>query len=91
MVKQLPSGSGIVKQSNKPSLTPNKEYAELIGVYLYKYAAIAKRDIDEELIGIYVEALHDLSLSRLKVGLKMWLEEGEHFPWPSEIRRESEL
>jgi len=43
------------------------------------------------MILIYVEALKDLPLSRLRAGLKEWLEEGDHFPWPSEIKEAGEL
>jgi hypothetical protein len=64
----------------------------LVGSYLYKYAAIDRnRVVDEELIGIFVEALEGLDLKELERGLKAYLTEGVRFPWPAEIREMSEL
>lgn len=91
--KQLKSGTEIERQSNEQSLTPEKERVALLGEYLYKYAAIANRDLGEdgELIHIYAEALKDVDPRRLQAGLRKYLEEGDRFPWPSEIREASEL
>lgn len=91
MNKSLPRGNAIVKQSQTLSLAPDKERVALVGEYLYKYAVICNRQVDEEMILIYCEALKDLPLTRLKAGLKEWLESGDKFPWPSEIREAGEL
>jgi hypothetical protein len=90
MSKQLLPGNIIVKPSSGLSLAP-KERTALVGEYLYKYAVICNRQVDEEMILIYCEALKDLPLSRLKAGLVEWLEEGDAWPWPSQIREAGSL
>ena len=91
MNKLLPQGNAIEKRSQTLSLAPDKERVALVGEYLYKYAVICNRQVDEEMILIYCEALKDLPLTRLNAGLKEWLEEGDKWPWPSEIRTAGEL
>jgi len=91
MSKQLLPGNIIVKPSSGLSLAPDKERTALVGEYLYKYAVICNRQVDEEMILIYCEALKDLPLSRLKAGLVEWLEEGDAWPWPSQIREAGSL
>lgn len=81
-----------MKQSQPQSLTPNQERTALIGVYLYKYAALDKnRVVDEELISIFIEGLSDLDEKELERGLKNYLKEGTRFPWPREIIELSDL
>ena len=81
-----------MKQSKEPSLTLRQEQTALIGMYLYKYAALDKnRVVDDELIAIFVEALDDLTTKELERGLKRYLKEGDRFPWPSNIIEASEL
>ena len=91
MNKLLPQGNAIEKRSQTLSLAPDKERVALVGEYLYKYAVICNRQVDEEMILIYCEALKDLPLTRLNAGLKEWLEEGDHFPWPAEVREAGSL
>ena len=92
MAKRLQSGTAIVKQSQPQSLTPSQQRTALIGEYLYKYAVIDRnRVVDEELIGIFVEALDGLDDKELDRGLKKYLKEGSRFPWPSEIIELSDL
>lgn len=57
-----------------------------IGSYLRKFAVVQNREISEELIAIYVEALEDLELRRIEKGLKAYLQEGTRWPWPGELR-----
>lgn len=92
MAKRLQSGTEIVKQSQPQSLTPSQERTALIGVYLYKYAALDKnRVVDEELIAIFVEGLSGLDDKELERGLKNYLKEGDRFPWPKNIIDLSDL
>lgn len=81
-----------MKQSKEPSLTLRQEQTALIGMYLYKYAALDKnRVVDDELIAIFIEALDGLTTKELERGLKRYLKEGDRFPWPSNIIEASEL
>ena len=65
----------------------------LVGEYLYKFAAIANRDLgaDGELINIFAEGLSDLDDKELERGLKNYLQQGNRFPWPNDIRELSDL
>lgn len=82
-----------MKQSQEQSLTLEQQRVSLIGEYLYKFAAIANRDLGKsgEVVTIFAEALSDLTPKELERGLKEYLNEGKGFPWPSEIRELSEL
>ena len=71
--------------------TETQERKEVISEYLEKYALIANRALTPQLLALYVEALEDVPLSRIKAGLKDWLENGDKWPWPSDIRTASEL
>ena len=89
----MPRQGEIVRQERPSSLvkTESQEKAEVISEYLEKYALIANRALTPALLALYLEALSDLPLNRLKAGLKEWLETGDKWPWPSEIRTASEL
>ena len=93
MDKQSPQKLAIEKCEQPSSLvrTEKQEKAEVISEYLEKYALIANRALTPQLLSLYVEALADLPLNRIKAGLKEWLQEGDRFPWPSELRQASEL
>jgi len=47
--------------------------------------------VDPELIGIFAGALSDLDDKELERGLKNYLQQGDRFPWPSQIRELSDL
>lgn len=80
-----------MKQSNPQSLTPEQHKTAIVGEYLYKYAAIANRIVDAELISIFVEGLEGLSVREIERGMDAYLKEGNRFPWPSDIRELGEL
>lgn len=69
----------------------NDERKKLISEYLNKYATISGRIITPQLMEIFEESLSDLSVSRLRAGFKLYLQEGDRFPWPSQIRDLAEL
>ena len=94
MQEKLSQSSKAIVLQGKHSLqikTDEEQKSEVISEYLEKYALIANRTMTPELYGIYVEALRDLPLSRIKAGLKEWLESGDKFPWPANIREAGEL
>lgn len=93
MARQLSSSKAIVPQSSNSLQppTPEEERKLVLAEYLYKYAAIANREMTAELLSIFFEALSDVPLNRLKCGLRDYLVNGDRFPWPSEIREASEL
>lgn len=89
----MPLKQAIVLQKKPTSLakSEDKEREKIISDALEKFALIANRNITPALLDIYVEALSDLPLNRLRAGVKEWLEEGDKFPWPRDIREASEL
>ena len=86
MGKQLQQRNAIVKQSNGPLLTLEQERTALVGSYLAKFATIANRGLDDSLIAIYVEALDDLDIGRVRKGLVEYLKVGDKWPWPGTLR-----
>ena len=73
-------------KSSLQQTTSEQERKQALSSYLYKYAAIANREMTAELLGIFLEALEDVPVKRIKVGLANYLRDGDRFPWPSDIR-----
>lgn len=80
------------QQPTLTALTPEQlERKTAVSTYMAQYALITNRVATPAIMQIYEEALSDLSVDRLKRGLKGWLRNGDRFPWPSDIREAAEL
>ena len=90
MAKSLVLSNKTALQNSNTSLAIKPEES-LISDYLEKYATIAGRAVTPQLIDIFVEALSDMPLNRIRQGLERYLKEGDRFPWPSSIRDLGEL
>lgn len=80
--KQSPSS--LVK--HEPSATQI-----LIASYFEKFATISNRALTPQVLAVYEEALADMPITRLEAGLKVWFQDGDHWPWPADIRAAGEL
>jgi hypothetical protein len=63
-----------------------EEKAEVITEYVEKFAVIAGRPVTEALYAVYIEALADLELSRIRKGLAEYLKHGTGWGWPGALR-----
>jgi hypothetical protein len=76
-----------VLQGKQLSTVPApSEKAVVITGYVEKFAAIAGRQMTPQLYSIYIEALDDLELPRIRQGLDEYLRKGKGWPWPGELR-----
>lgn len=79
----------IVLQGKPQSLAPRTEHddkVEAITSYLEKFACIDNRVMTQQLYSIYIEALEDLELRRIRQGLEEYLRTGNRWPWPGDLR-----
>ena len=68
-------------------LTEEERKLDVITGYLETFGAIAGRVVTEQVMQAYVDGLADIELRRLEKGLKKYLQHGERFPWPGELRQ----
>lgn len=73
----------------KQSLVVRTEYDEKLDVitgYLELYASLDGRVLTPQMYTIYVKALEDMELRKIKQGLEEYLRCGKKWPWPGELR-----
>jgi hypothetical protein len=87
MEKQLTSKPGIVLQGNSLPLVKTEwdERADLVADYMEKFACIANRAITPQLLSIYVAALEDYDIGRIRKGMDEALKGVNAWPWPSDL------
>jgi hypothetical protein len=76
----------IVLQGKQQSLTEYDKKVEVITGYLEKFGCIANRVITPQLYAIYIEALEDLPLRKIRQGMAEYLRYGRGWPWPGDLR-----
>lgn len=92
--KPSQSSTAITLQQQPTSLATkpeDKQKQGLLSDYLKKYAVITNRNITPTLLRVYEEALSDMPVGRLKAGLEEWLRDGDHWPWPADIREAGKI
>ena len=85
--KPLILNKQIMLQGKQQSLTEYDRKVEVITGYLEKFGCIAGRVITPQLYALYIEALDDLPLRKIRQGLEEYLRHGESFPWPGTLRQ----
>jgi hypothetical protein len=93
MPEKPSQSNSITRQQQQPIslVTEDLQRKQLISDYLKKYAVVANRNTTPTLFKVYEEALRDIPISRLRAALVEWLETGDRFPWPGDLRQASEL
>ena len=81
--KQIEAPGNASLQAAQPE---EERKLEVITGYLETFGAIAGRVLTEQVMQAYVDGLADLELRRIEKGLKKYLQHGERFPWPGELR-----
>jgi hypothetical protein len=75
----------VLQGKPSPALTEHDLKIEAIANYVEKFATIANRAITPQLLSIYIEALEEFELRRIKKGLARALQGVKSWPWPAEL------
>lgn len=73
-------------QGKQHSPTEREQKDQLIGCYIEKFAIIANRTVTQAMYNVYMDALSDIELRKLRKGLDECLRCCTSFPFPGVIR-----
>jgi hypothetical protein len=76
----------VLQGNQSPALTERDYKALVIAEYLEKFGTIGNRVITPQMYSLYIEALEDIELRKLRKGLVECLQSCTKFPWPGDIR-----